>query len=188
MNQLHKRFTVEQIRVLFRGYCQGILTRAEVQEMLGIGRTCFFALLKRCRQDPETFTVSCRRATQARLSAVVEAETKRALWQEKEMVEDRRLPISGYNYSAVRDRLAKKGIRVSVNTIISRAKDLGCYKPRKKRKAHDRQVVTASIGALLQHDASTHLWCPFAQEKWALVTTIDDFSRKLLFADFFPWG
>jgi len=65
-----KRFTDEQIKVLFRGYCQGVLTRAEVQEMLGIGKTRFFALLKEYRQDPEAFTVSYRRATRGRLSAV----------------------------------------------------------------------------------------------------------------------
>ena len=185
MNQLHKRFTGEQIKVLLRGYCQGALTRAEVQEMLDIGKTRFFALLKEYRQHPEAFTLSYRRATRGRLSTAVEAEIERQLLREKEMVEERRLPISGYNYSALRDRLAKKGIKVSLNTIISRAKRLGCYKARSKRKAHDREVVTASIGALLQHDASTHLWSPCAQEKWALITTIDDFSRTLLFADFF---
>lgn len=185
MDQLHKRFTDQQIKVLFQGYCQGVLRRAEVQEMLSIGKTRFFALLKRYRQDPETFSVSYERATPARLSAAEEAEIERALLREKEIVEDKRLPISCYNYSALRDRLAKKGIEVSVTTIINRAKRLGCYKPRKKRKAHDREVLTASIGALVQHDASTHLWSPFAQEKWALITSIDDFSRKLLFADFF---
>jgi len=96
------------------------------------------------------------------------------------------LPISDYNYSALRDRLAKKDIHVSVTTIINRAKRVGCYRPRKKRKVHDREVLTASIGALIQHDASTHLWAPLAGQKWALITSIDDFSRKLLFADFFP--
>lgn len=186
MDQLHKRFSDQQIKVLFQGYCQGVLRRAEVQEMLSIGKTRFFALLKQYRQDPETFSVSYERATPARLSAAEEAEIERALLREKEIVEDKRLPISCYNYSALRDRLAKKGIEVSVTTIINRAKRLGCYKPRKKRKAHDREVLTASIGALVQHDASTHLWSPFAQEKWALITSIDDFSRKLLFADFFP--
>lgn len=185
MDQLHKRFNDQQIKVLFQGYCQGVLRRAEVQEMLSIGKTRFFALLKQYRQDPETFSVSYERATPARLSAAEEAEIERALLREKEIVEDKRLPISCYNYSALRDRLAKKRIEVSVTTIINRAKRLGCYKPRKKRKAHDREVLTASIGALVQHDASTHLWSPFAQEKWALITSIDDFSRKLLFADFF---
>jgi hypothetical protein len=81
--------------------------------------------------------------------------------------------------------LETKGIKVSVTTIIDRAKKLDCHKPRRRRRVHDREVLTASIGALIQHDASTHLWCPQAQEKWTLITSIDDYSRKLLFADFF---
>ena len=63
---------------------------------------------------------------------------------------------------------------------------MDCYKARKKRKAHDREVLTASIGALIQHDSSVHLWSPFAEDKWTLITSIDDFSRKILFADFVP--
>ena len=47
-------------------------------------------------------------------------------------------------------------------------------------------MLTASIGALVQHDSSLHQWSPFAGEKWYLVTSIDDYSRKLLYADFVP--
>jgi len=36
MSQLHKRFTTEQVKVLFQGYCRGVLGRAEIEEMLGI--------------------------------------------------------------------------------------------------------------------------------------------------------
>ncbi len=115
----------------------------------------------------------------------MEDAIKTALLREKAIVEDPDLPISSYNYTAIRDRLEAKGIKVSVTTIIDRAKKLDCHKPRRRRKVHDREVVTASIGALIQHDASTHLWCPLAQEKWTLITSIDDYSRKLLFADFF---
>jgi hypothetical protein len=154
--------------------------------MLGIGKTRFFALLKEYQQDPEAFSVAYERHTPGRLSADVESEIEQELLREKEIVENKDLPISGYNYSALRDRLKKKGIKVSVTTIIDRAKRLDCYKPRKKRKAHDREVLTASIGALIQHDSSLHLWSPFAQEKWVLITSIDDFSRMLLFADFLP--
>src|SRR3972149_4252703 len=89
-------------------------------------------------------------------------------------------------YSALRDRLRKRGIHVSATTITARAKTLDCYKPRPKKKVHDRQVLTTAIGALIQHDASLHLWSPYAQEKWTLITSIDDFSRMILFADFFP--
>lgn len=186
MGQIHKRFTNEQVRVLFQGYVQGKLSRADLEEMMGIGKTRFFALLKEYRQDPASFSLAYRRSMPPRLPAAVETEIERALKREKEIVEDADLPISGYNYTAIKDRLAAKGISVSLTTIIKRAKQLDCYKPRKKRKTHDREVLTVSIGALIQHDASTHLWSPFAQEKWVLITSIDDYSRKLLFADFFP--
>jgi len=186
MDQLHKRFSDDQVRVMLQGYCQGLLPRTEIQDMLGVSKSRFFVLLKQYRQDPAAFSVAYSRVTPAKLSAAVEAEIERALLEEKQIVEDPDLPISGYNYSALRDRLANKGIHVSVTTLIQRAKRLGCYRRRKERKVHDREVLTASIGALIQHDASTHLWAPLARQKWALITSIDDFSRKLLFADFFP--
>ena len=110
---------------------------------------------------------------------------KTALIREKAIVKDPDLPISSYNYTAIQDRLDAKGVKVSVTIIIDRAKKLDCHKPRRRRRVHNREVLTASSGALIQHDASTHLWCPLAQEKWTLITSIDDYSRKLLFADFF---
>ncbi len=186
MTQLHQRFTDDQSKVLFKGYCQGLLARAEIQELLHIGKTRFFTLLKEYRQDSTAFSVAYERRTPGRLPATVEVELERELLREKALVEDKRLPISDYNYSALRDRLQKKGIEVSVTTIIERAKRRDCYKPRKQRQTHDREVLTASIGALVQHDSSLHLWSPFAQEKWVLITSIDDFSRMLLFADFAP--
>jgi hypothetical protein len=186
MSQTHRRFTDEQVKVLLQGYCQSQFSRADVQEMLGIGKSRFFEHLKAYRDDPDRFTITYQRSTPTKLSAEVEAEIENALLQEKAIVENPDLPISGYNYTALRDRLQEKGVQVSVTTIIDRAKKLNCHKPRRKRKVHDRQVLTASIGALVQHDASTHLWSPFAEEKWVLITSIDDYSRKLLFADFFP--
>ena len=62
MDQLHKRFTDEQIKVLFQLYCQGLLRRDTVQEILRIGKSQLFVLLKRYRQDPESFSVSYHRA------------------------------------------------------------------------------------------------------------------------------
>lgn len=184
MDQLHKRFGVEQVQVLLQGYVQGTMTRSEVEEMLQINKTRFFELLRAYRQDPEAFSLEYERATPAHLSAEVEAAIQAELLREKELVEDPKLPIWNYNYSALRDRLRKKGMLVSATTITQRAKALGCYLPHPPKKVHDRQVVTASIGAMVQHDASTHLWSPYASEKWTLITSIDDYSRLLLYADF----
>jgi hypothetical protein len=154
--------------------------------MLGIEKTRFFALLKSYRQNPDTFTIAYSRSAPPRLPAQAEATLQEALLREKRIVEDPDLPVSDYNYTALRDRLRKQDIKVSVTTIIDRAKKLNCHIPRRRRKQHDREVLTASIGSLIQHDASYHRWSPFAEDKWALITSIDDYSRKILFAEFFP--
>ena len=186
MTQVHKRFSDADVKALLSAYCNGAATRLVVQEVLGLGKTRFFSLLKRYRSDPDSFAVGYSRSSRSRLPAEAESLIEYELHREQELVQDRRLELSGYNYSAVQDRLRKAGVYVSLNTIIRRGKTLGCYLPHPKHKAHPREVVTDAIGALIQHDASTHLWSPDASEKWALITSIDDYSRMILFADFFP--
>jgi len=57
MEQMHKRFTAEQVKVLLKEYCQGTLDRLAIEEILGIGKTRFFALLRQYRQDPDNFAL-----------------------------------------------------------------------------------------------------------------------------------
>ena len=186
MEQLHRRFTDEQVKALFKGYCQGILDRTVIEETLEIGRSRFFTLLKEYRHNPDTFSIAYQRESPTRgLSVSVEKEIKEELMLEKSLIDDPTLPITTYNYSAIRDRLAKRGIIVALSTIIDRAKSLDCYQPQPRKKIHDREVVTTAIGALIQHDGSHHRWSPYAKERWVLITSIDDFSRVLLYADLF---
>ena len=105
MTQLHKRFSDEQVAFLFQAYSQGLLSRVEVQEALNIGRAHFFELWKAYRRDPLLFSVSYKRSTPRRLSARAEAAIETELFREKALMEDPEIPISGYNYSALRDRL-----------------------------------------------------------------------------------
>ena len=101
------------------------------------------------------------------------------------MIDDQDLPISGYNYAALKDRPKNEGVKVSTTTIIKRAISLGCYQAKKKKKAqHDREVITSTVGDLIQHDASIHKWSPYATDKWTLITSLDDYSRMILYADF----
>ena len=51
-----------------------------------------------------------------------------------------------------------------------------------RKASHDREVVTNYIGEITQHDSSYHLWSPPAKEKWYLITSLDDFSRFILYA------
>ena len=55
MKHIHKRFSVEQIKLLLSAYLKRRMTREEVGQELGIGKTRFFALLKRYKQNPDVF-------------------------------------------------------------------------------------------------------------------------------------
>ncbi|MBI2851256.1 MAG: hypothetical protein HYX80_09525, partial [Chloroflexi bacterium] len=101
MDQIHRRFTVEQIRALLEGYGRGRIDRAGIEEILGIGKTRFFALLKAYRQNPKAFSISYHRVALPKLTAATEGEIARELMRERELVNDNRLPISSYNYSAL---------------------------------------------------------------------------------------
>ena len=185
MSQIHKKFTGEQIKVLLSAYEAGHLRRDEIERTLGIGKTRFFALLKQFRADPEVFSIQYQRRSHKRLSSEVEEKIQVELQRERALVEDKELPISGYNYAALNDRLKKRGVQISTTTLIKRAVQQGCYLPKKKKKErHDREVLTSAVGDLIQHDASLHKWSPFATEKWTLITSLDDHSRMLLYADF----
>jgi hypothetical protein len=61
MSQLHKRLSDEQIKAFLQSYCQGKLTRNEVQEVLEIGKTRFFYLLKNYRK--KSGEVFCKLST-----------------------------------------------------------------------------------------------------------------------------
>lgn len=184
MTHIRKRFSLDQVKVLLSAYLKGRVLRKEIQEELGIGKTRFFFLLKQYRKDPQVFTLIYRRHTPPKLNSEVSLAIQDGLLFEKKLIEDPTLPIFSYNYSALRDRLLEKqGIKVSVTTIIKKAKELSCYQPKRKAKSHERQVLTTAIGALIQHDTSFHRWSPYIKENWGLITSLDDFSRKLLYAD-----
>lgn len=186
MKHIHKRFTVDQVKILLSAYLKKRMNREEVENELGIGKTRFFALLKKYRQNLDSFSIDYHRYTAPKLHFDTECAIQDALRFDKQLIENPNIPITSYNYSAIRDRLKeKKRITVSVPTIIARAKEIGCYQPKKPKKLHDREVLTTAIGALIQHDASHHQWSPYVDEKWSLTTSLDDFSRKILYADLF---
>ena len=185
MKHIHKRFSTDQVKTLFTAYLKKRMTREEVEQELEIGKSRFFVLLKKYRKTPDTFTVSYHRHTPKKLTHAAEQAIIQGLQFDKTLIENPNIPIGWYNYSALRDRLwEKQKINVSIPTIISRAKTLGCYQGKRPKAVHDREVLTTAIGALIQHDASHHNWSPYVAEKWGLITSLDDFSRKLLFADF----
>ena len=183
MSQLHKRFTSDQVKELLERYVKNEIERKYIQEILGIRKRRFFMLLKQYKQNPEHFAIQYQRTTRSRLSSNLEHNILNELSIEKKIIQDKEIPLKSYNYSYIKDRLRKTcHQKVSLTTIIRRAKRHGFYLKKPKRTLHDREVLTRYAGELIQHDASYHLWAPAAKEKWYLITSLDDFSRLILYA------
>lgn len=184
MSQLHKRFASDQVKELLERYRKKEVERKYIQEILGIGRRRFFMLLNQFREDPSRFTIQYQRTAPTRcLSAEIEQNILKELAIEKQIIGNKEIPLSTYNYSFIQDRLHKTyHQKVSLNTIIHRAKNHGFYLKKPQRTTHDREVLTRYAGELIQHDSSYHLWAPAAKEKWYLITSLDDYSRFLLYA------
>lgn len=184
--QLHRRITTDQIRLILDWYEKDIISFDEALGKLGIKRRRFYDLLKLYRNGKLNGICPKRTNRHRRLPLVVDRIIRQELEKEKCIIDNPSLPLKHYNYAAVRDEVARQiGREISAQTIRNRAKDWGYYIPIKAAKnKHIRIVLTTATGLLLQHDSSIHLWSPWAKEKWVLITTIDDYSRYLLLAEF----
>ncbi len=186
--QIHKRLTTEQVATILENYLAHGIDVQKAMNNLGVKRSRFFKLLSRYQNNPNNFNIEYHRETiNHNISTTAETSILTELKLEKKLIDNKDIPISHYNYSAVKDLLAEKyNISVSLPTIINRAKAQGFYKGRPVKKIHDREVLTNLVGELLQHDSSIHLWSPYMDKKLYLITTIDDYSRLLLYADLVP--
>jgi len=188
MVQLHKKFVVSQVKELIERYLKKQIESAYIQQILGIAKTRFFALLKKYRQNPQSFSIEYHRTGKTRgISKAAEKHIMQELIADKKLIEDKDTPLRRYNYSFIKTRLEETFHQnVSVNTIINRARKHGFYMPRPKPACHDREVLTHQVGELIQHDSSIHKWSPYVNEKWNLITSLDDYSRCILYAQLVP--
>lgn len=183
---LHKRFTGEQVRDIVGKFVERKLRAKEACRFLGIGRTRLHHLATIHRKNPDALDISYSRTSPTNtLNASIKEHILTELAIEKEKIIDNpAVPTNRYNYSYLQGLLQDKyDEKVSLPTIISLAKANDYWKPkRKKEQNHTRVVLTNFIGELIQHDASDHLFAPDALRKWHLITSLDDYSRKLLSA------
>jgi len=181
--QLHKNFTDGQVKSLLKSYLDKKIKINYILQMLKIKRRRFFELLAKYRKDPDSFSIQYERKTiNRKIDPDIERNIIQELKIEKDLIKAKEVPIKYYNYSYIKDLLEQKhGQKVSLPTIIDRAKRNNFYFLRPKRKAHDREVITNYPGELIQHDSSHHQFAPYAR-KWYLITSLDDYSRLILYA------
>ena len=123
--QLKNRLTKEQVVTVLERYLSGEIGVTEAMALLKIKR----------RQNPSQFMVTQpRKPRPAKLAISIEEKILAALREEKKLIEDNDMPICFYNYSYVKQQLEKThGIRVSLPTIISRAKKTIFIKPSQRK-------------------------------------------------------
>jgi len=182
--QLHKNFTDDQVKSFLKSYVDKEIKINYILQMLRIKRRKFFELLAKYRKDPDNFSIRYdRRTINRKIDPDIERNIVKELKIEEDLIKAKEVPIKYYNYSYIKDLLEQKyNQKVSLPTIIDRAKRNNFYFLRPKRKAHDREVITNYPGELIQHDSSHHQFAPYAASKWYLITSLDDYSRLILYA------
>lgn len=187
--QLHKRLSNEKVKFILDKYLSKEIKAKDAVEKLGVKKSRFYQLVPEYENDPLNFTIDYSREKPTRkIDTKIETNILKELDFEKTKIIDKpEVPTKRYNYSYIQNLLSKKHQqKVSLNTIISRAKNNGYWLGRPPKKIHDREVITNYIGELIQHDSSHHLFAPDSKVKWYLITSIDDHSRMLLYADLWP--
>ena len=133
--QVHKRLTDEQVRMVLGRYVAGELTAAEAIELLDLKRRQFFEWAQRYRKDPDSFTVRYQRKEKnRRIDDVVDRHILEELAIEKRLIDDPALPVRFYNYSYIQDQIRENyQEKVSLPTIIDRAKKTVSTSPSPRR-------------------------------------------------------
>ena len=181
--QLHNNFVDEQVKLLLKSYVDKEIKINYILSILRIKRSRFFELLNRYKKDPDNFSIQYNRKTiNRKIDKAIETNIIKELNTEKNLIKEKETPIRCYNYSYIKDILENEyNQKVSLTTIINRAKTNGFYLTKPKRKVHDREVITNYPGELIQHDSSHHQFSKYAN-KWYLITSLDDYSRLILYA------
>lgn len=180
---IHKRLNNDIVQFIFKKYVSEQLSIDQALKKLEIKKTRFFELLQSYKEDPENFSIEYKRKNSKRINPELEPIIMKELKKEKGLIVDKAIPIYNYNYSYLKDQIYKKyKLQVSAPTIIKRAKEYDFYIPKKEKKIHDREVLTNYPGELIQHDCSHHKFSPLAEIKWYLITSLDDYSRYMLYA------
>ena len=192
MPQIHNNFKDNEVRQLLTWYENGTMTKTNILRQLSIKDSRFYVLLRDFRRNPASFSVTYKRANpNRRLPEYVVQCIRRELATDQRLIDNPNLPIMFHNYASIRDAVEEAtGYGLSAQSVVNYAKKLGYYVERPKNKiSHTREVLTDYVGMLLQHDASLHQWSPYAVNgrgqpiKWSLITTLDDHSRKILYAE-----
>lgn len=122
--QIHKRLSEEQVKMILERYIKKELSGEQAMELLVLKRRQFFEWVKRYKERCEDFSIEYNRSNDhRRVSEAIENNIIKELKTEKTFIDNPAMPIRFYNYSYIQDQLREKHQQeVSLPTIIDRAK------------------------------------------------------------------
>ena len=190
MEQLHKRMRWQTVWNVVAEYVAKKLPAGATCQWLGISRVQLYRLRRRWLgwQD-KPLSANWLYQRPKRIGSKWPMEVTRYLRAECEYVKTQSPFFKGhFNFSFLAQRVHQKlGCRLSRYTIRRWAIKEGYFNPAtmSAAKAYVR-FETGGIGMLFQHDASTHVWVPYARRYDVVIATIDDHSRKIVGACIVP--
>ncbi len=124
---LRTRYSAKEVKEVFERYLSRDIGVEQALALLKIRRRQFFNLVKLYRERPNDFSLEYKRTAPPRtIHSKSEARIMRELKKEAEIIRQESNPVKFYNYSYLKDTLAKKPqVFVSLPTIIRRAKKMG---------------------------------------------------------------
>ncbi|MDR1418058.1 MAG: hypothetical protein LBI80_02735 [Endomicrobium sp.] len=109
MKQLHKKFNSEQVKEILNKYERGKAKRETIQEILGLGRSRFFDLIKKYRQKGINFSIEySRQAINRKLENKYDNLILNELETSKKLVNNPEVPTQWYNYSYFSQKIKRK--------------------------------------------------------------------------------
>lgn len=129
---LRKLYSSKEVKEIFERYLSRETGIDQALALLKIRRRQFFKLLKAYRESPDSFSLDYKRKSPPRkIDERAEKKILSELKKDASLIEDKNNPVKNYNYSFIRETLEQKhNVRVSLSTIISRAKKGGFIRKR----------------------------------------------------------
>jgi len=184
--QVHKRIVPLFMIEIFEAYRSKQMKLQEAMKELQLGRSNFFRYYSAFKKDPKTFSIiPPKKKGSRKLSADVDEKIASILRAEKELVWDPLVRVGKINFSALSEELHREeNLDISPETIRKKAILWKLHHPRQRGLKIYREVETSKIGRLFQHDTCIHQWSPYLNHFY-LILTVDDHSRRIVFAKFF---
>ena len=185
-HQVHKRIVSLFMVEIFEAYRSKKMSLQDAMKELQLSRSNFFRYFSKFKKDPNAFSIDApKRKSGSRFSAMTDEKIATILRDEKELVLDPSVRVGKINFAALSEELGRKeNLEISSETIRRKAILWKFHHPRIRGAKIYREVETSKIGRLFQHDTCIHQWSPFMKHFY-LILTVDDHSRRIVFAKFF---